>query len=211
MSHRDWLSGVSFGTASLKGSTFRIILEHYLPVIANQHLSMQLLGNDRMALLGADGVSLPRIETKLTKSLSAPLPCGLRYARARQLLTPRRFRRSDVVIEVSAEDWERSTNLGFSIGTPYGRQSKAARAAGVPWERALNGIYLEIAKSELLTCKAGSNEMFLLISRKQGGLRVTGEAEKRGLLNRDDEATMDALYELTLKVFRGGDTPLLTD
>lgn len=205
------LSGFLFASTQWSGLTVRLRMEFFLQTIADLCLSLRILGSDRFDLTSEDGSPIIRCEMPLAASSLLPVPRGKRFARPRQIFAAQKLRRSTFETTISKSVFQACSHIAMNVGGRTAISTAGSLENTVAWDRAEDCIHVEFPTSKLTDASSGSTAMFLLITYGNAAMRMNEIANLYGHFDRDDEAAMEALSALALRIFRGDDDVLLTD
>ena len=165
---------------------------------------------DRNHQILADSGDTPVILSDPAPMLSGPatVPFELRYRRQRRLFGSRRtFFHGIFLVDIECKDWKRCAHVVLDI-VPIDA-FKASIAKKTLWWCEPDCIHVEMSHKKLAT--PGRTASFLLISKEQAAKRMKRILKKQPALCGESHAAASAASNLMVKLFHGGDTPLLTE
>ncbi|MEZ6033200.1 MAG: hypothetical protein R3C17_08920 [Planctomycetaceae bacterium] len=169
---------------------------------------IRCIDRNERAIVGVDGKPLTLCNIEMSLAGPRPIPFGLRYQRPRQIFGRYgQFYHDSILVDVPKDLWRKVAYVELDMFTG-GLHSEAewqdeSSTADAAW------IRLEMSQKKLVS--VGKETLFLLISKVQAARRMEKIIREQPVLLGRDQAVMVGLSSLMVKLFRGGDGPLLTE
>ena len=204
---RSWLSGFLNVWLQKAGASRRLMLDVFIP-FASAFVTVRLLDRNQQEIEDNDANPVTLFESELLLDGPVGIPLEQKYQRQQQLFSgQRQFYHGNIPFDITDDVWRRCAHIVLEIAPIDTRDDSAVREQMLRCEPDL--VYLEMSCKKLASGRPPA--LFLLISKEQAARRMEKIIRKQPVLLRRDQAVMLGLSSLMVKLFRGGDGPLLTE
>lgn len=204
---REWLAGFVIAEVQNIGSGTPQTLQMFIQC-SESSVVVRCLDRNEQVINGDNGEAIVLCDKRLSLCGPGSIPIGFPYQRPGQLFGRyRQFYRTSIAVEISEEVWRQTTyvELDMMIGGLHSPPSNQRESSSGDTDC----IHLEMSRKTLTS--VGNNNLFLLITREQAARRMEKLIRRKPVLLGQRQAVMFGLSNLMVQLFRGGDTPLLTE
>lgn len=204
---RSWLSGYVLADLKKSQDSRRLTLNIALP-FDHAVVTTQMLDRNQQAVESEDGRPITLLTTNMALSTPNGIPFCYQNLRPIQIFgRKRQFFMGSLSLEIPELHWKlsRYVVLMISPATPSNQNSSVE----VNSHGSAECVYIEMSCRKLVTGKR--SVLFLLISRAEAAKRMNRILKMQPALCGKSHKARSAASSLMIKLFRGGDTPLLTE
>lgn len=203
----EWLAGFVIAEVQNIGSSTPLTL-HIFIQCSEASVVVRCLDRNEQVINGDNGEAIVLCDKRLSLCGPGSIPIGFPHQRPGRLFGRyRQFYRASIAVEASKEVWRQTAYVELDV-MPGGLHSPPSNQ-----RESSSGdtdcIHLEMSRKTLMS--VGKNNLFLLITREQAARRMQKLIRRKPVLLGQRQAVMLGLSNLMVQLFRGGDTPLLTE
>ena len=206
---RPWLSGFAIIESKMIDSERQLTLEFWLPEWIDIYFRIRLLDKHEDEIASETGNQEFDIERQMETSAAGKIPFGKRFERAREIFRGRQFRRVRLSVKFSESAYKDA--VYFALDVAEVSQEVAVQTRKKQWYQQPSCIHLQTDRRNLQKNDSGYGNMFLLVTQEQARIRTDDIIEKYPRLRWRDWFTAEAQLELWRRMFKGKDSPLLTN
>lgn len=204
---KEWLCGYLKAVVERTASSLHLTLNTSV-AFEDATIAIRLLDGNQQEVEDEDGQPITLLAAELKLSGPTSIPFCLDNLRPIELFGPqRKFSTGSVSVDIPKLLWKQTRYVVVTI-RPKTLAEKSA-ASGDRTQNSGECICLEMSCKKLITARKSA--LFLLISKTQAAKRMKRILEKHPVLCGKNRVARSAAPNVHIKLFRGGDTPLLTE